>query len=150
MAEVAELNQADLTRYPGYLLARTRFQAFRNFDRHIGQPFGLRPVEYSILVLLAANRDVSQNQLAHSLGVAAPNMTAVLHKLEGRGLVERQRSETDRRRQNIVLTSEGKRVLRRAVAASEDMDKAWLARLSAGEQALLMELLCKLAIAQQP
>jgi len=150
MADPVELNQADLARYPGYLLARSRFQAFRNFERNIGQPFGLRPVEYSILVLLASNRDVSQNQLAHALGVAAPNITALLHKMEGRGLVERQRSATDRRRQFIVLTAEGRRVLRRAVAASEDMDKAWLGRLSTGEQAILMELLYKLAVAQQP
>lgn len=141
----AALNQDDLKRHPGYLLQRARFQAFRNYEQHIGRPFDLRPVEFSILVLLQSNSDVSQTQLALAMGVAAPNMTGILHKLEARGLVERQRADTDRRKQHIVLTTEGRALLREAQGAGKVMDKAWLARLSKGEVAMLMELLDKLA-----
>ena len=139
------LNQEELRKHAGYLLAVTRFQAFRNFERHIGGPHELRPVEYSILVLLDANEEVAQNQLAQVLGVAAPNMTGILHRLEARGLVERQRTESDRRVQNIVLTPKGSKLVREATEASKTMDKDWLARLTRAEQAMLFELLAKLA-----
>lgn len=147
MASAApDLNQDDLARHPGYLLARSRWQAFRNFEAHVGARFELRPVEYSILVLLASNEDVSQVQLAQTLGIAAPNMTALLHKLEARGLVERRRSEADRRRQTIVLTPAGRKLVKNASAAGKDMNKGWLDRLTPAEQAMLMELLHKLSV----
>jgi len=145
-----ELNQEDLKRHPGYLLARARFQAFRNYERHVGRPFDLKPVEFSILVLLQANEDVSQTQLAQAMGVAAPNMTGILHRLEARGLVERQRSGSDKRKQHIVLTDKGRSQLRDAQTAAKPMDKTWLARLSRAEVAMLMELLDKLAGGAQP
>jgi DNA-binding MarR family transcriptional regulator len=141
-----DLNQDELARHPGYLLARSRWRAFRNFHKHIGAPFELKPVEFSILVLVDSNNDVSQVQLAQALGVAAPNMTALLHRLEARGLLERQRSEVDRRRQTIVLTTAGRKLLRKATAASDGMNRGWIDRLTTAEQAMLMELLYKLAV----
>ncbi|MBI5279073.1 MAG: MarR family transcriptional regulator [Burkholderiales bacterium] len=139
------LRQDELRKHPGFLLARTRWQAFRNFHEHIGQPLGLKPVEYSILVLLGVNEQVSQRQLADALDVAAPNMTGILHKLEERELVERQRAEADRRVQYIVLTPKGAKLLKQANAASKEMDKDWLGRLTPGEAGMLLELLGKLA-----
>lgn len=142
--EVGALDQSELRKYPGYLLARARWQAFRNFERGIGRPLELRPVEFSILVLLDANREVTQSQLAQALGVAAPNMTGILRRLEGRGLIERLRSEADKRMQFIALSAAGRQLLADAVASGKGMDKAWLARLSRAEQAMLFELLVKL------
>jgi DNA-binding MarR family transcriptional regulator len=84
------------------------------------------------------------------MGVAAPNMTGILHRLEARGLVERQRSGSDKRKQHIVLTDKGRSQLREAQAAAKPMDKTWLARLSRAEVAMLMELLDKLAGGAQP
>lgn len=139
------LDQTELSRYPGYLLARARWQAFRNFERNIGRPLSLRPVEYSILLLLHTNHGASQRQLAQALGVAAPNMTGILRRLQERGLIERVRAEEDRRMQSITLSAKGRKLLQRARDAGRDMDTAWLARLSPGEQALLMELLAKLS-----
>lgn len=50
-------------------------------------------------------------------------MTAYVDRLEGAGLVERRRSEHDRRRVELVLTAEGARVLRSA----RGRRTAWLA-----------------------
>lgn len=138
------LDQSELVKYPGYLTALARFHTNRNFMRHIGEPFRLRPVEFSILVLLSSNENVAQAQLAQALGVAAPNMTALLHGLEGRGIVERQRAESDRRVQYIVLTPKGRRLLAEAVAAGRSMDKPTFSNLSRAEQGMLLELLGKM------
>jgi len=146
MAANGGLDQSELKKYPGYLLARSRFMAFRTFERHVGRPMELRPVEFSALLLIDTNADVSQAQLSQALGVAAPNMTGILRKLEERGLIAREPSPTDRRVQHIVLTKEGHKLVERAVAASRTMDKDWLGALSKAEQAMLLELLGKLAL----
>ena len=139
------LDQAALKKYPGYLLARSRWRAFRNFERHIGRPFELRPVEFSALVLLQANRTASLTQLSQALGVAAPNMTGIVRRLEERGLIGRVRALADRRTLQIELTPQGARLVADATAAGKTMDMGWLGRLSRAEQAMLMELLGKLA-----
>ncbi len=143
------LDESEIQKYPGYLLARSRWQAFRAYERHIGRPYELRPVEFSILVLIKSNREVSQSQLAQVLGVAAPNMTGILKRLEARRLIERARSDADKRIQHIVLTREGVSLVEEAVAAGQGMDQPWLGRLTPAEQGMLLELLGKLARAPQ-
>jgi DNA-binding MarR family transcriptional regulator len=146
MAANSGLDQSELKKYPGYLLARSRFMAFRTFERNVGRPLELRPVEFSALLLIDTNTDVSQAQLSQALGVAAPNMTGILRKLEERTLIAREPSPTDRRVQHIVLTKEGRKLLERALTVSRAMDKEWLGVLSKAEQAMLVELLGKLAV----
>jgi DNA-binding MarR family transcriptional regulator len=138
------LDLTDLKRYPGYLLARARWQAFRAFDAHIGKVLDLRRVEFSILLTLQGNRDATAVQLAQALAVAAPNMTGILRRLEERKLIARVRAESDRRSQHIALTASGHKLVAQAVAAGKGMDKPWLGKLSRAEQGMLLELLAKL------
>jgi DNA-binding MarR family transcriptional regulator len=145
MAANGGLDQSELKKYPGYLLARSRFLAFRTFERKVGKPLALKPVEFSVLLLMDSNEDVSQAQLAQALGVAAPNMTGILRRLEERGLVAREPSPTDRRVQHLVPTREGSKLLANAIAASRKMDQEWMSPLSKVEQAMLLELLGRLA-----
>lgn len=137
------LDQSELIKYPGYVLARARFTAFRAFHRHIGGVHQISPVEFALLVLLSSNREVTQAQLSLTLGVAQPNMTGILRRLEARGLVERTRGEKDKRVQFITLTAGGTKLTRQAHAAGKGMDTRWFGRLSHAEQAMLMELLEK-------
>lgn len=139
------LDQSELNKYAGYLLARARWQAFRAFEQNIGKPMQLRRVEFSILVLLQSNQQVTASQLAQALAVAAPNMTGILRRLEERGLIARVRAEADKRSQAIELTAQGLKLVQQAKAAGKGMDKPWLGRLSPAEQAMLLELLGKLA-----
>ncbi len=141
------LDQSELKKHPGYFLARARFIAFRTFDQHIGEAYQLRPVEFALLVLLGSNREVTQKQLSQSLGVAQPNMTGVLRRLEGRGVLERTRAEKDKRMQFITLTAAGTKLVKQAITAGKGMDHGWLGRLSHAEQAMLVELLEKVTLA---
>lgn len=141
------MDQSELKKHPGYFLARARFIAFRTFDQHIGEIHQLRPVEFALMVLLGSNREVTQTQLSQALGVAQPNMTGVLRRLEARDLLERTRAERDKRVQFITLTAAGTKLMRQAIAAGKGMDKGWLGRLSNAEQAMLVELLEKVTLA---
>ncbi|MBN2501602.1 MAG: MarR family transcriptional regulator [Anaerolineales bacterium] len=48
--------------------------------------------------------------LAETLDVTKPSITAIVNLLQRKGYVKRQQSQTDRRAYHIVLTEEGKRI----------------------------------------
>jgi DNA-binding MarR family transcriptional regulator len=140
------VDQSCLAHLLGYQIAQADIPARRVFARHIGEPMGLRPVEFTILVLVAFNPGVTARQLAQALALAAPNMTILLDRLADRHLVERVRSQSDRRAQHLHLTPEGQRLASRAHAASKTMEEEVLRQLSEGERVMLLELLHKVAL----
>ena len=129
----------------GYHLAQAAVVTYDLFERHVGQPFGLRKVEYSLLMLLLANGPMVPKRLARTLTLSNPNLTLLLDRLQERGLIRRERNERDRRSQNIVLTDAGLALARDAAAAAQPMERELLDRLSAAERAMLIELLRKAA-----
>ena len=78
----------------GYHVARARVTTQAMFLRHVGQPLELRPVDYSLLMLLDANTRLTPKQLAQALALLAPNLTILLDRMQERGLIERIRSES--------------------------------------------------------
>ena len=129
----------------GYQVSLADVHTKRAFFKHIGTPMALRPVEFSALVLVAFNPGATQKLLAHALALSAPNTTLLLDRLAERGLVERVRSESDRRAQNIHLTAQGVDLAHRAYDASKTMETDLLRGLSQAEQLMLLELLHKVA-----
>jgi len=125
----------------GYAVAQARISTNQAFAEAIGQPLELRPVEFSLLMLLLSNDDVTQTDLAAALSLNAPNLTLVISRLQDRGLVTRERSASDRRAQWIRLTSPGRKLANRAKSASLEMEEALRRRYSAAEWAMLLELL---------
>lgn len=86
-------------------------------------PLGITGGQASLLWAIRSSPRISLRELAETEGVSPPAMTAYVDRLEGAGLVERRRSEHDRRRVELVLTAEGARVLRSA----RGRRTAWLA-----------------------
>ena len=129
----------------GFHIARAGVTTFALFEQHVGQPFGLRKVEYSLLLLVLANGPLSPKRLAQALALSAPNLTMLLDRLQDRGLLRRERSLLDRRSQNVVLTDEGQRIAQASAAEATPMERALDSRLSRAEHAMLIELLCKVA-----
>lgn len=129
----------------GYQLARASIVTTGVFARAVGEPLGLRPVEYTILSLIIEQPGMTPARLARRLAVTAPNITAWLAKLEARALVERSTSAQDRRVQLLEVTAEGRRVARAATQRLVNDEAATLQSLSRGERLLLNELLCKVA-----
>ena len=140
-----KLEEAGLHHILGYQLAQATITTTRVFAEKIGVVFELRPVEFTILTLVEENPGVSAKQLADALAVTPPNITMWIDKLEGRGLVERERSVTDRRAQHIRATAKGSSLARKAVRLVIEGEQAALATLSSAERAMLVELLHKVA-----
>ena len=129
----------------GYHIAQAAVTTVDLYERHVGQPFGLRKVEYSLLMLILANGPLAPKRLAQALSLSAPNMSMLLDRLQERGLLRRERSQVDRRSQNVVLTGEGGRIAQDSAAAAAPMEQALLDRLSPAEHGMLIELLRKVA-----
>jgi DNA-binding MarR family transcriptional regulator len=148
MSAFGQLAEADLHHILGYQLAQASVTTTQVFSSQVGQGFELRPVEFTILTLVDENPDVSAKQLALALALAPPNITVWIDRLERRGLVQRERSTTDRRAQHIRTTARGAALARDAVQRIVAGESAALAGLSAAERAMLVELLHKVARAR--
>jgi DNA-binding MarR family transcriptional regulator len=77
---------------------------------------GLSPRQYVLLAILSSDAPASQLELAELCGLLPAQVVPVLDEMESRGLVERTRSETDRRRSVVRLTDPGRERLSRADA----------------------------------
>ncbi len=125
----------------GYALAQARVAANKAFFDAVGGPLQLRPVEFSLVMLLRDNDGVTQRELGAALNLNAPNLTTLLTRLQERGLVSRERSDSDRRAQLIRLTAAGVKLAAQAEKAASTMETAIRKRYSTGEWTLLLELL---------
>lgn len=139
------LIEAKLHHVLGYQLAQASISTASVFMQLVGEPFGLRPVEFTVLSLINENPGSSLARLAQALAVTAPNITMWIDRLEERGLVQRERSETDRRAQHLHATPLGRQLVANATQQLHDGERALLAHLSEGERTILIELLHKVA-----
>lgn len=139
------LDDERLRRLLGYSLVQAAIPTTNLYTRHVGEPFGLRRVEYSLLALVDSNQDVTPKQLARALSVSMPYLTVTLDRLEERGLLSRSRNEVDRRSQHVRLTRKGLDLVKKAESVAMTMEKDLLGHLTAGEKALLFELLERVA-----
>jgi DNA-binding MarR family transcriptional regulator len=135
-AAVEELLGARL----GYLLKHAQLRLAEHAEPALA-PFGLGARELAVLAVLAAGRPLSQLEAARRLGVDRTTMVALVDALEGKGLVERRRSEEDRRRNVVELTERGVRVRADAEKAREAAERQFLAPLGEKDAARLVKAL---------
>ncbi len=77
----------------------------------ICQEHGLTLQQMHVLVELMRTPGLTAGQLSDRAGILRTNFSPVCRKLENRGLVERQRSQTDRRSLRLHVTDEGRALL---------------------------------------
>ena len=115
---VGHLDEGGIHTLLGYQLAQAAIVTTSAFVQTVGKPLDLRPVEFTILQLISENAPVTATKLAKALAVTAPGITMWLDRLEKRGLVARERSDTDRRTQNVDVTRKGRTLVTAALAKS--------------------------------
>jgi DNA-binding MarR family transcriptional regulator len=143
------LDEGGIHRLLGYQLAQAAILTTAAFVSVVGKPLRLRPVEFTILQLVRENAPVTATKLAKALGITAPGVTIWLDRLEQRGLLNRERNETDRRTQNVGVTREGAELVATATDRLLLADRDLLKHLSEGERHMLVELLHKVARARK-
>jgi MarR family transcriptional regulator, lower aerobic nicotinate degradation pathway regulator len=146
-----EQSSAALPRFPGELVASTAFllkrlgftakeQAMRAYEST-----GLSPYHYAILVALDEDAHETQRSIADALGYDRGQLVGLLDELEERGLVVRRRDASDRRRQLVEMTSEGRQALDQLRGVAQRLEDELLSPLEPAEQQRLHDLLLRLA-----
>lgn len=144
LTPAGQLEEARLQTVLGYQLAQAAIVTQAIFFEQVGVPLKLRPVEYTVLTLIAENPGGSLVRLARALSVTPPHITTMVERLETRGLIARTPSETDRRAHILHVTPKGGELVRKATEKVLRAESEVLP-LTPGEQALLLELLHKVA-----
>ena len=86
-----------------------------------------------VLAMLEEVGSMSVSEISKRFGIAKPNITPLVDRLVNAGLVDRIRSETDRRVVNIVILEEGRERLRQIQNALNAHVAGWQNTLSAEE-----------------
>ena len=106
-------------------------------------PFDLRPVDFSVLTLIAHNPGITSRQLCAALDILPPNLVGLIKSLDKRGLIERHPHPTDRRAQGLHLSPAGKKLQKSAQTTVTALESDVAGRLSAKELGTLKALLRK-------
>ena len=127
-----------------FLLKRLGFaakeQALEAYDEA-----GLHPYHHAVLAVLDEGSRETQGAIADALNYDRGQLVGLLDELEERGLVERQRDPTDRRRQSVRMTPEGKKALAKLRTLSLKLENDFLSNLDESQRATLHGLLRELA-----
>ena len=129
---------AELASSTTFLLKRLGFaakeQALEAYDEA-----GLHPYHHAVLAVLDEGSRQTQGEIADALNYDRGQL------VEERGLVERQRDPTDRRRQSVRMTPQGKKALAKLRTLAVRLEDNFLANLDESQRATLHALLRELA-----
>lgn len=93
-----------MSRIPDLRAFRTTDFCAQPFQRDISLP------QLQILLSLAEENTSNISELARMFGVSMPSASAIVDRMEERGLVLRERHSTDRRVVTVGITSKGREV----------------------------------------
>ncbi|MBX9827215.1 MAG: MarR family transcriptional regulator [Xanthobacteraceae bacterium] len=134
------LSLGTLDGHLGYFLRRVQVWVFQDFIRTLAG-IDLRPAQYSVLSVIAANRGLSQADVAQLLGIERARLVRLLDRLEKRGLTQRLASPVDRRSHALQLTPSGQALLKRARTLAQVHEANLVDKLGIATHARLIEAL---------
>lgn len=114
-------------------------------SRRLVEVFGLTGPQVATLQIVARLGPTSVSSLARNVHLSAGTVSGIVHRLERRGLVERDRSETDRRTVLISITPDGQRLVDTAPSLLQDRFRGELERLEDWERLSMLSTLQRIA-----
>ena len=126
----------------GYQLRMAQIALFRDFAQGPGGE-DVTPGLFGVLVIIEANPDLKQSELARATHLDRSTVVTVIDNLERRGLVERRAALHDRRSNAIRLTDAGIALLRKLKRQVGQHEKRLLQNFSAAERETFLALLKK-------
>ena len=127
-----------------FLLGRLGYELKRHTIEEL-EAAGFSFYDYSVLALAAEGACTAQSSMADLLRLDRSQLVGLLDGLEERGLIERRRDPSDRRRHLVSLTTTGGRELTRLRGIVKQIEDEFLAPLDAESREQLYELTVKLA-----
>lgn len=153
-ADITETDVADekrpvdlglLDNLVGYRLRRAQLAVFQDFLIAM-KDFELRPAQFSVLAIIAANPGLKQSRVSEALGINRANFVALLDELEQRKLARRAPAPGDRRSNALYLTAKGEAFLKDSYRHLVTQHEKHVEDvLGSADKQLLLSLLDKLA-----
>jgi DNA-binding MarR family transcriptional regulator len=128
---------------PGFLLSRVG-AAVRAGFKDVLAGWGIRPLQYLLLLVLDASGGASQQELCVAAGIDSGNMVELLDGLEALDYARRTRDPGDRRRYVVTITPAGRSALAELRRAVDEYTASVLSPLTEGERQELAGSLAKI------
>lgn len=126
----------------GYHLRMAQIALFRDFAQGPGAE-DVTPGLFGVLVIIEANPDLKQSELARATQLDRSTVVTVIDNLERRGLVERRVALHDRRSNAIRLTEAGVALLKKIKRQVGAHEKRLVQNFTAEERETFINLLRK-------
>lgn len=114
-------------------------------SRQLVQQYGLTGPQIVLLRELVRHGEMHVAELAQSIALSHATVTDILNRLEGRGLVTRTRSTTDRRRIQVMPTAQAVAMVEKSPPPLQEQFASQLANLEAWELTQILTVLQRIA-----
>jgi DNA-binding MarR family transcriptional regulator len=141
-AAASAMDIAQLDDRVGYFLRRLQIAIFKDFIRTLA-PVDVRPAQYSVLVLIAANPGRSQAAIGQALSIERARLARMLHELERREWIERRLSPADGRSHCLFMTAAGNEAMARIESLAAQHERQMVKFIGRDLRQLLLDRLRK-------
>lgn len=123
-------------------VGRTNLKVHRALNQTIGE-LDLSLAQHEILLSIWQKPGLTQKQLAENLLVVKSNVSALIKKLEARGLVHRECDPCDTRNKCLSLTEAGERLVRQSFERQNRVIDAMVSEMSDAELKMMSEVMSR-------
>jgi DNA-binding MarR family transcriptional regulator len=126
---------------PALIALRQILRATEISSRALAKQCELTPSQLILMQIITNVADATPSYLAKEVSLSQATVTALIDKLEKRGLVCRRRDDVDKRRVYVDLTEKGVATLRDAPDSLQQRFERGFGKLESWEQSLLVAAL---------
>jgi DNA-binding MarR family transcriptional regulator len=137
------LVRSGLADQPGFVMRQASLAVWNDLVTTLAT-VGLKPQSYAALLIIDTSPGCKQQDIADALGIARPNLVALIDALVERGLVERGVNAGDRRSYALTLTDAGRALLGDGRTAHRQHEERIAEALSPAEASALLSSVRKL------
>ena len=135
----------DLSQSPSHLLRRCVQYANDLFSREPGAS-DLTKQQFTVLTAVEQNEGMSQTDLVAITGIDRSTLAEMIRRMIEKGLLDRERTESDQRANAVRIAASGKKALRGARTASERVERTLLSSLPATDRAKFLKMLSAVVV----
>jgi len=135
----------DLLDFLPYLLNRAAEECSLEFQKAYKDRYGMLRTEWRVLFHLGNYGEMTAKEIGERAKIHKTKISRAVHKLETSRYLSRERSEADRRVEQLKLTPAGLVVYRELRGIAQKYDAKLAAMFTADETALLRKMLRRLA-----
>lgn len=136
----------DLAEAPSHLIRRCQ-QYYGDLYAREASSSDLTKQQFTVLAALENNEGASQTALVDMTGIDRSTLAEMVRRMLERGLLSRERTETDARANAVAITAGGRKALRAARSVADRAERLLLESLPPSERSKFIKSLTAIASA---